>query len=123
MSEEQWMDEVQQEYYKELARQDDKNRWYSILVILRHPMAYHDNYYFKWWQKVFYVFKTIVCIILNRRRSLWADSNAVDSMACWDFAGWTSPDIIGEACDWTELAVGYGYFKDWHFDIYRNSSA
>lgn len=120
---EDWMVKEYDAYYKEVAKQDRRDRLYALYAVIRQKMKWQDNWSFNWWQKVFYITKTLICLILDRRRSLWACSDAVDSMACWSFRSWTSMDIVGQAHDWTELAVGYGYFSNWYYDIYSNSDA
>ncbi len=96
-------------------------RWRAIREAVRQRAEHHENYYAA--SKLGHTIKAIVCIVLGRRKSLWSAPDCYDSVAVWGFSrhAWPGCDCGGNGCDWTELSVGYGW-KNWHFDIYRNSS-
>lgn len=93
-------------------------QWEIIEQIWRERLRGHENYPFRWYHRWFYAFKATVCVILNRRRDMYADPDAVDTVACLNYHGYTTMDSMSTQHDWHEVAVGYGVFKDWYFDMY-----
>jgi len=99
----------------------DKERLVAIKEVLKQRGKFHDNYSLNRLQRWFYTLKTVICLLLNRRKTLGFE-DCIDSMAVWNMTEWQSMDFMGTAYDWTELAVGIGVLKGWYFDIYRNGS-
>jgi len=65
--------------------------------------------------RLFYGCKAIICILLGWRRCLWAQDPV--GVAMIGFCS-GSNCVVGDWADWTEVAVGYGFTKKWHYDIY-----
>ena len=98
-----------------------KHSWDARKEAVWHALSqrarFHENYGYGRIGKWLHIAKAIICLVLNPRRSLWADSNCFDSVAVWD--GMTYSSFEGTFHEWTELVVGHGW-GDWHFDIFRN---
>lgn len=78
----------------------------------------------RWVWRQIYAIKACVCIVLNRRRDLYAsiDPGTV-VVARFDWGGpWAKYDTIIEAWDWTDLVVAHGW-RNWSFDTYGDSNA
>jgi len=105
------------------TRRNEWSRFSIIWEILKQRAKDHENWGLGPIRKFFYSLKCVICVLINRQRDLWADDEAIDSIACFDFHKWQSQDFCGYAVDWDEVAVGRGIFRRWYFDIYENSSA
>lgn len=72
------------------------------------------------WERLFYVLKTVLCILFLYSRCA-PDRKYYDTIcvACWDFH-----PSCGEysGTDWMEMAVGHGYFRNWFFREFSDSS-
>lgn len=66
--------------------------------------------------RAFYTFKSLICLLIGRQGD--NDADDVDAMARIDFE--RESNFEGTFHSWTELAVGYGIFRRWYYDIYEN---
>ena len=99
----------------------DKERLIAIKNVLMQRGKFHDYYSLNCLQRWFYTLKTVICLLLNRRKTCGFEDCI--AMAVWNITEWQSPDFMSTAYDWTELAVGIGLLKGWYFDIYRDGTA
>ena len=95
----------------------------SRVWLIRHAIQghcrWHENYPLREWQRWAYTLKAVVCILIGRKCSMWADSDVVDLIATWETHSWSNPD--GDFVSWRELAVRHGVL-DWHYDTYSNGN-
>jgi hypothetical protein len=100
------------------------NRFRAIWHVMRQRGKWHQNYFCmekrRW--RAFYATKTIVCMLICRRRNLYAVSDTIDSMAMFDASTYSTMESMYPQTGWTEVAVGEGVFRRWYYDIYDNSS-
>lgn len=81
----------------------------------------HENWSLNRIQRWFYTLKSILCILFGLRKQFTWDDDIIDGVAYWDHS--TNPwGYYGSEYDWTELDVGYGYFKNWKYDVIRNGT-
>jgi hypothetical protein len=93
-----------------------------LRYLFRDRGRHSDNWFCmrRWYWRYFYVFKTAVCILIDRTKSLYGAPEAIDSLAMWDRRDYFSGEY--DCIDWTELAVGHGAFENWYYDVYRNGA-
>ena len=85
---------------------------YAIVQRAKH----HENYSLNRIQRWFYTFKAIICILLKLKKQFTWKDDVVDCVATWNFT--TYPyGYSGTEYSWTQLDVGYGYFKNWRYNI------
>jgi hypothetical protein len=88
-----------------------------IPIILRQQGKCQDNWYwgrFHWFHMQFYIYKSIVCILLHRWHSRKYSEDWVD-IAVANYRK-TSSFEFGAGAEWTQLSVGYGWLSNWWVD-------
>lgn len=89
-----------------------KSRKEIIYYILTQRAKGCENYPLNRFQRWFYTIKAIICLMFKLQKHFTIDDEYIDGIAAW---GWKE-----NYDEWTELAVGYGCFRNWKYGIYRN---
>jgi hypothetical protein len=113
-----WEDAFTEEEIQEMIAADKEieqsRRKEGLKWAILQRCEYESDYTLNQLQRWFYTFKAIVCLLMNRKTDLWAE-DCISTVAYWDYHG-------GYRDSWEQLAVGRGVFKNWHYDVYQNSS-
>lgn len=72
---------------------------------------HEDNRRMNRLKRWFYTMKAVICLLLNRRNSLWPAEGYEVSYFNYQ---------SGYHYSWDEFRVGEGIFRNWHYDIYNN---
>ena len=83
----------------------------EIVKIIKHRCKPDDSYSLSRVQRWFYTLKCLICLLLNRHGDLWGKDH-VDVAVLRSYSHY----------DWISVVVGHGYFKNWYYDKYRESS-
>lgn len=106
-----------QDFGEGLLAWDEYRRKKAIIAMFKRK-SFNDEFdELKWFQKPFYWFKTIICLLFKRTGgSYLGDSVCIIS---WDFH-----PSVGEyyGQDWTSCWVETGFFKNWKVCICSDSS-
>lgn len=69
---------------------------------------------FNIFDRTFYTLKAILVVLIGREKHIRYDDSII--VTTFNFHSVYSLDCFN-AYEWNELVVGYGYFKNWHYDI------
>lgn len=103
-----------------IERHNFSYRFRFIKLALKQRCKWHDNRSLSHLERYFYTLKVIICLLLNRRKNMCL-SDSIDSVAVDNFRHSYSFDVVG-GYDWEDLQVGFGIFKNWHYNIVSTSN-
>lgn len=95
-------------------RQQERRR--AVVELLKQRLKGGDENRLQRW---IYTFKGLVCLLLGRRGP---SQSCVSECAVWNWGTDSCEGAPSNAASWTELAIGRGLFRNWHYAIYDNSS-